>query len=200
MRHLAAVAACCLVILAGIATARAAEDGSSATVNLWPIFDDRVDPLEKSRVRSGAGPLVHSSRSLDGDVTEFAFRPFFFRREEQAAQRLEWEFLYPLMTYRRSGSDWDFQFLRLLNARGEGSPRAGREERTDFFPFFFSGVRNDGETSLGIMPFWGHVHDRFFWEEFDWVMFPLYARSVRTGTETHYFPWPLISTRSIACP
>ncbi len=106
----------------------------------------------------------------------------------------EWELLYPLVTYRRKEADWDFQFLRLLNARGEGSPQAGREEHADFFPFYFSGVRENGETYLGIMPFWGKVYDRLFWEEFEWVMFPLYARIVRSGAETHYFPWPLIST------
>jgi hypothetical protein len=174
--------------------ARGRAEEAPPPLNLWPLFDDRVDPLEKARVRSGAGPLVHSSRSLDGDVEEFAIRPLFFWRGEKAAEISEWEFLYPLATYRRKGADWDFQFLRLLNARAEGSPQAGREEHADFFPFYFSGVRDNGETYVGIMPFWGKVYDRFFWEEFEWILFPLYARSVRSGAETHYFPWPLFST------
>jgi hypothetical protein len=184
--------------LAALPAARAAEEAPSQPLNLWPAYDDRVDPVERARVRSGVGPLIHSSRSTDGDVTEFALRPIFFWREEQAGQRLEWEFLYPLLTYRRHEGDWDFQLLRLVNARGEGSPQAGREEHADFAPFYFSGVRENGETYYGVLPFWGHVYDRFFWEEWEWVLFPLYARTIRTGAETWYAPWPLISvTRGV---
>ena len=138
-------------------------------------------PWRKPGSARAWGPWCIPVAPWTATSTEFALRPLFFWREELAAQRLEWEFLYPLMTYRRSGNDWDFQFLRLLTARGEGSPQAGREERADFFPFYFSGVRDNGESYLGVMPFWGHVYDRLFWEEFEWVMFPLYARSVRLG-------------------
>jgi hypothetical protein len=190
-----------LLILLGIlalAGAAPAEEDAPSALNLWPVFDGRVDPLEKARVRSGVGPLIHSSRSLDGDVEEFALRPLFFWRGDKAAQTSEWEFLYPLATYRQREGDWDFQFLRLLNARGEGSPQAGREEHADFFPFYFSGVREDGEKYYGILPLWGKVYDRLFWEEWEWVLFPLYARTVRSGGENFYFPWPILSiTRGV---
>jgi len=184
-----------VLALAGVALA---EEDAPSTLNLWPFFDNRVDPLEKARVRSGVGPLIHSSRSLDGDAEERALRPLFFWRGEKTAQTSEWEFLYPLATYRRREGDWDFQFLRLLNARREGSPQAGREEHADFSPFFFSGVRENGEKYYGVLPFWGKVYDRFFWEEWEWVLFPLYARTVRSGAENYYFPWPILSiTRGV---
>lgn len=170
-----------------------AGDEMPPALNFWPFFDDRVDPLEKARVRSGVGPLIHSSRSLDGDVEEIALRPLFFWRGEKAAQTSEWEFLYPLATYRRREGDWDLQLLRVINARGEGTPQAGRGERSDFFPFYFSGVRENGDAYYGIMPLWGKVYDRLFWEEWDWVLFPLYSRTVRSGAENFYFPWPILS-------
>jgi len=189
-----------LILLGVLALAGAgrAEEGASPALNLWPFFDSRVDLLEKARVRSGVGPLIHSSRSLDGDVEEFGLRPLFFWRGDQTEQTSEWEFLYPLATYRRREGDWDFQFLRLFNARGEGSPQAGREEHADFSPFYFSGVRESGEKYYGILPLWGKVYDRFFWEEWEWVLFPLYSRTVRSGAETYYFPWPILSvTRGV---
>ena len=196
-RGAAGVALVLLGILALAGVALAEEDIRSA-LNLWPFFDNRVDPLEKARVRSGVGPLMHSSTSLSGDVEERALRPLFFWRGEKAAQTSEWEFLYPLATYRRREGDWDFQFLRLFNARGEGSPQAGREEHADFSPFYFSGVRESGEKYYGILPLWGKVYDRFFWEEWEWVLFPLYSRTVRSGAETYYFPWPILSvTRGV---
>jgi hypothetical protein len=175
-----------------------AGDGAPAPLNLWPVFDDRVDPLEKARVRSGLGPLLHWSRSLDGTVEEVGLRPLFFWRGDQAEDTSEWEWLYPVSTYRRREADWDFQFLRLLNARAEGSVQAERGERSDFFPFYFSGVRETGERYVGIVPFWGKVYDRLFWEEWEWALFPLYARTVRSGAQNWYFPWPVLSvTRGV---
>jgi hypothetical protein len=181
-----------------LAAASAAEEGATRPLNLWPLYDDREDPLDRARVRSGLGPLLMSSRSTDGEVSQFAFRPLFFWREEHGARRLEWDLVYPLVTYRRSEGDWEFKFLEIMTARGEGSPQVGREERADFFPFYFSGVRENGEKYSGVMPFGGHIYNRLFWEEFEWVLFPLYARTVRTGVETRYFPWPLVSvTRGV---
>jgi hypothetical protein len=189
-------AAIVLLVLAGMLGLPAqgrAEDEAGPPLNLWPVFDVRTDPLERARVRTGVGPLVHSSRSLDGDIEEFALRPLFFWRGDKAARTSEWEFLYPLATYRRQEADWDFQFLQLLNARAEGSPEAGRGEQSGFFPFYFRGVRETGEPYFGILPLWGKVYDRLFWEEFEWVLFPFYARTVRAGAQTSYFPWPLVS-------
>jgi len=191
-RRARAIALILLGLVACAAAARA-EETPPAPVNLWPAFDDRVDPLAKARVRSGVGPLFHWSRSLDGNVEEFAFRPLFFWRRDAAADTVEREFLYPVSTYRRKESDWDFQFVRLLNARAEGSVQAGREARRDFFPFYFSGVRETGESYRGVLPFWGKVYDRLFWEELEWVCFPFYMRTVRTGAQNRYFPWPLLS-------
>ncbi len=175
-----------------------ADDQTPQSVNLWPVYDERVDPLDRARDQSGLGPVLWSSRSLDGEVREFGVRPFFFWREEKADQKLEWEFLYPLMTYRRHEADAEYQFIHFIAWRAEGSPQAGREEHRDVLPFYFSGTRENGEEYLGIMPFWGKVYDRFFWEEWEWVLFPLYARTVRTGTQNWYFPWPLLSvTRGV---
>jgi len=175
-----------------------AEDDHPTALNLWPVYDERVDPLDGARDQSGLGPMLWSSRSPDGDTREYALRPLFFWREEMASRKLEWEFLYPLMTYRRLQGDWEFQFIHFLSGRGEGSPQAGREVHRDFFPFYFSGVRENGEAYFGILPFWGKVYDRFFGEEWEWIGFPLYVRTVRTGTETQFFPWPLISvTRGV---
>jgi hypothetical protein len=188
-----AVVALLMLGIPGLPVEGRADADTHLPRNFWPVFDDRVDPLERARVRTGVGPLIHSGRSLDGEVEEFAIRPLFFRRTEKAGDRLEWEFLYPLMTYRESEGDWDFQFFRILNARHEGSPQAGRERHSDFFPFYFSGVRETGEPYYGILPFWGKVYDRLFWEEWEWVLFPFYVRTVRTGAETRYFPWPLVS-------
>ena len=195
-------AAIALILVAGLGLPAGghAEDSASGPINLWPVYDNRVNPLDRTRERSGLGPLLWSSRSLDGDVEEFGIRPFFFRREEKANRKLEWDFLYPLTTYRSSEGDWEFKFIEIFNFRAEGSPQAGREDRADFFPFYFSGTRENGEKYLGIMPFGGKVYDRFFGEEAEWVLFPLYYQKMRLGKVTTFFPWPLLSVTRGATP
>lgn len=189
----AAAMALILVSGLGLPAGGHAEDGVSGPINLWPVYDNRVNPLDRTRERSGLGPVFWSSRSLDGDVEEFGIRPFFFRREEQANQTLEWDFLYPIAMYRRTEADWELKVFELATFRSEGTPQAGHEERRDVFPFYFSGTREDGTAYWGIMPFGGKAYDRFFGEEAEWALFPLYFRSVRRGEATTYFPWPLLS-------
>jgi len=171
-------------------------DAPSEPINLWPVYDDRVDPLDRARERSGLGPLLMSSRSTDGEVSQFAFRPLFFWREEHGARRLEWDFLYPFVTYRRHEGDWEFKFLEIMTARGEGSPQAGREDRYDLFPVYTSGTTETGRKYLAILPFGGSAPNWWFQDEAEFVLFPLYARFVKQGAETRYFPWPIISVTS----
>ncbi|HSC71564.1 MAG TPA: hypothetical protein VLH58_09440 [Candidatus Methylomirabilis sp.] len=182
-------------VLAGSSGAWAGEPPEGRPLNVWPFYDERNDPVERTHDRSGLGPIVDSQRALDGSTEDFAIRPFFHLRQERQLDKLEWEALYPLMSYSRSGRDWEFQFLHLLNLRAEGSQPTERERRADFFPFYMSGTSETGETYHAVLPFGGRIlGGRIFGQdEMDFVMFPLYARFVKLGVETRYLPWPLIS-------
>ena len=191
-----------LLVLASGASAADSVEPSEATrgpggrtLNLWPVYEERDDPVDRTHVQGGLGPVVESQRALDGSTEDFAIRPLFHLSKERQLDKLEWEALYPFMSYSRSGRDWEFQFLMLLNFRAEGSQPKERERRADFFPFYMSGTADTGETYHAVLPFGGRVlGGRIFGQdEMDFVMFPLYARFVKMDTETHYFPWPLIS-------
>ncbi|HWU40933.1 MAG TPA: hypothetical protein VN203_25060 [Candidatus Acidoferrum sp.] len=187
-----------LMLTPGIQAAEgpdAAENSGDDTLNLWPVYEQREDPVDRARVQGGLGPIVESRRALDGSTEEFGIRPFFHLSKERQLDKLEWEAVYPLMSYTRSEKDWEFQLIYLLNFRGEGSQPAERERRADFFPFYMSGTADTGETYHAVFPIGGRVlGGRILGEdEMDFVMFPLYARFVKMGTETHYLPWPLVS-------
>lgn len=185
----------CLLLLSGAWAADPAEGpgAGEGALNLWPVYDRRDDPVDRMHVQSGLGPLVESQRAPEGSREEFALRPLFHRREERRFDRLEWEVLYPLMSYSRSERDYEFQFIQLIHVRGEGSRPEDRERRADFFPFYMSGTTETGETYHAVLPFGGRVFNRLGQDEADWVMFPLYAHFVKQGAETYYFPWPLVS-------
>ena len=161
--------------------------------NVWPLYDERDDPLERLHLRSGLGPLLVSGRSPDDAIEMAAVRPLFFWREDKPDMRLQWEVLYPLMSYTRTEQDREFQMLQLLNFRQEGSRRGEREERFDLFPFYLSGKTESGEEYHAFLPFGGRALNRLGQDELEFVLFPLYARFVKAGVETRFFPWPLIS-------
>ena len=172
----------------------AGDAGTGAgTWNLWPLYDERDDPVDRMHVQSGLGPLLTFSRSSDSTVETAGFRPFFHWRKDTAPDRLEWEFLYPVMSYSRVEEDSKFQFLQILNFRHEGSDPKAREHRFDLFPFYMSGTTETGEEYRAVFPFFGRVLNRMFQDEAEFVLFPLYARFVQLGVETRYFPWPILS-------
>jgi len=182
-----------LALVLGVPAGAQAAEPAGRPLNLWPFYDERDDPVERAHYTGGLGPLVLSGRSQDGAVEELALRPLFYRREDKVRQVLEWEALYPLLTYSRHEEDWEFQFLQLLSARNEGSRPTERERRADFFPFYLSGTTEEGEEYRAVLPFGGRALNRLGQDELEFVLFPLYARFVKQGVETRYFPWPLVS-------
>jgi len=169
---------------------------TAGSLNVWPLYDERDDPVDRRHVQSGLGPLLESSRSPDSTVGTAAFRPLFHWQKEVQPDRLEWEFLYPLMSYSRVEEDAKFQLLQVLNFRFENTDPAAREERFDLWPFYFSGKTETGETYRALLPFGGRAVNRLFQDELEFFLFPLYARFVQLGTETRYFPWPIVSVVS----
>jgi hypothetical protein len=172
----------------------AAAPGADRPLNLWPVYQERVDPVDDAHVRSGLGPIVEAERDLDEPVRGLAVRPLLYHLRDQTGDRdqTEVDVLYPVFTYRRTDRDWDFQLLLLLNGRSEGQS-GERERRFDLFPIYFSGQREDGQTYRAVMPFGYRFFDRLGQDEIRFVLFPLYAEFVKGETTTTYTPWPLVS-------
>ena len=148
-------------------------------INVWPVYDERDDPVDRMHVQSGLGPLLAFGRSPNDVVENRAFRPLFYWRKDTQPERLEWEVLYPLMAYSRVEEDSKFQFLQLLNFRHEGSDPKAREDRYELFPVYASGTTETGRKYLAILPFGGSAPNCWFQDEAEFVLFPLYARFVR---------------------
>jgi hypothetical protein len=163
------------------------------TLNLWPFYDQRDDPVDRVHVQSGLGPLLTFSRSPNANVENRAFRPFFHWNKDTQPERQEWEAVYPLMTYSRVEEDAKFQFLEVLNFRDEGTDPKAREDRYELFPVYVSGKTETGEKYLVILPFGGWAPNAWWQDEAEFVLFPLYARFVKQGARTYYFPWPILS-------
>jgi hypothetical protein len=120
--------------------------------------------------------------------------------------------LYPVLTYRRFGTEYRWQLGQLLSFAGGESPQGGDQKRFTLFPLYFqqrSPVTNENYTAL--IPFYGHLQKRLFRDEIFFVMFPIYSQTRKRDviTDNYLFPffdlrhgeglhgwqfWPLVGT------
>jgi hypothetical protein len=153
--------------------------------------------------RLAAGPLFHQFKlTLDsGDRTE-ALGPLFSieRRDEQRqitwppfmAYRLdkgtdsaEFDFLYPVFTYDRFGSEYRVQLGQLISFAGGQNQKENIQKRFTLFPVYFHQRSLDPALNYtALLPFYGQVRNRLFRDEINFVMLPLYLQTRKKDVVT----------------
>lgn len=166
------------------ATSSATSTGSIFT--LWPIVDYRSSPQNNFASLGLAGPLLRYERH--DTRTRFGLRPLYYR-ETDGKGGIESDLLYPLMTYRSNQDERSFQFFHLLTSD------VTTEEGSDFmlFPFLFYRNPPQGEGYFAFFPLGGKILNRFGRDRIQFVLFPLYSKTERKGTETTNLLWPFFS-------
>jgi len=165
-----------------------AEEGSIIT--FWPFFDYRESPRQGFRNLSVLGPLFKFQRTGETEVT--AVRPFFYRTEDANDDTARTAYLYPLA----STETWaDRKYSQVLQLFQKRTPLPGEVERrgTMLFPFYISGTSEKHGHYVSVFPFYGDIYDRFWKDEYHYVLFPLYGRTVKKGTETRNYLYPFFS-------
>lgn len=167
------------------------EDGAIHT--FWPLFDYRESPREGFRNLSILGPLLKFQRN--GTTTDTAIRPFFYRTDDEDGDTARTEYLYPLASTETWAEGKYFQILHLFQKR---TPAPGVEESrgTMLFPFYISGTSEKYGPYVSVFPFYGDIYERFWRDEYHYVLFPLYGRTVKNGTETRNYLYPIFSVTS----
>lgn len=181
------------------ATARKAKEGTIAAqakkgtiFTLWPLIDYRSSPAEGFSNLSILGPLIKFQKR--GDDRETAIRPFFYQSNHSKDLASSTYFLYPA-AYHESTPDADtYQVLRLFQKstfrKDEGTER---EQSTMLFPFYIEGTSEKRGPYRSLFPFYGDIYDRFWRDEYHFLMFPIYGSTVNRGTTTRHYLWPIFS-------
>jgi hypothetical protein len=185
------------VLAAGLGLALLSPSASAATVNWWPAFVG--EPAEEEagfRRWQGAGPLLFGQPA--GPERATGLRPLYGRfvnRED--SQRQRWHVLYPVFNYRQTAQASELNVFNLLTLRRVEAPeeRADQAATTqlDVFPFIFYRSSPDPERSYaGLFPLYGSAQAKFWQDEIEWALFPLYTRYEKGGVRTTATPWPFI--------
>lgn len=192
--YMAALAIC---LSTGVPRAAAGESsaGEGTIFTFWPLVDYRESPREGFSNLSILGPLVKFQKS--GGETDFAVRPLFYRTSNAKNRTASTEYLYPLAGSDSSPESSTFQFLKLFQTstyrKDEGK---NREKRSMFFPFYIRGESKKYGPYTSVFPFYGDIYERFWRDEYHYVLFPLYGRTVKKGTTSTNVLYPIFNVVS----
>ena len=159
--------------------------------SLGPLFHVDRDKDHDSQEIDALGPFITSKR--DKSRSEFGLRPLFYLVEDRESDSTEFDFLYPVATYDRREEDRRFQFLvYLLSYESNMKPSGFREREFTLFPLIFTKSAEDKEKSyFALFPVYGRVQDKFFRDEINFFLFPLFLQTKRGEATAYSFLWPI---------
>lgn len=174
-----------------------ATDGAD-TQGAWPVFG----PIY-SRVAGSLAPAVETSVAgpilrfrLEDAARSAALSPLFFRSEDEATESEETDFLYPVITFDRFGSERRWQFLQLVSLSGGRTSEDESQTRFTIFPFYFSQRSSSATNSyLALFPLGGRLKNRLFRDEIEFALFPLYSKTRKRDVVTRNYLYPLVHLR-----
>lgn len=180
-----------------MATAACAEDAPSgqdgvSSFTIWPLIDYRENPKEKSSRLSLLGPFISFEQKGEDSIT--AFRPLFFGESNHRTGTSSARYVYPLSSSENTPETSRFELLHIVQKdvfRKDESTAA--ESSFMFFPFIISGESKKYGPYTSIFPLYGDIYERFWKDEYHYVLFPLYSRTVKKGTTNYNLLYPFFT-------
>lgn len=167
---------------------------SASFLELGPLIHQFPLTTDPGTRTEALGPLI--SYELAESRRSWAFSPFFASVSDPETERLNWDFLYPLMTYDRYGPEYRWQFFQLLSFSGGQTLEEEEKDRLTLFPLFFLQQSSDPDDSYwALVPFYGRLQNRLFQDEIAFVLFPGYLRTEKNEVVTHHGLFPLFHLR-----
>jgi hypothetical protein len=165
-----------------------------ADVLAGPAFSHFRMTLEPGERTEAVGPFYYSEDTED--VTRWAIPPLFSAARNHAVDSLEIDFVYPVLTYDRFGAEYRFQILQLLNFAGGRTPSDTNAHRFSLFPFYLQQRSADGTRNYtSVLPFYGHLENRFFRDEIDYILMPLWVKTRKKEVITENYLYPVFHRR-----
>ena len=162
--------------------------------SIGPLFDNFPLTLQPGDRTEILGPIFHSQTAET--EKQWAIHPLISRTEDQSLEYLEWDFLYPLLSYDQFGQEYRFHIFQLFNFSGGGDVEGTNRHRFSLFPFYFQQrSKNPDYNYTALFPFYGTLKNRLFKDEIKFVAFPLYVRTEKKGVTTWNAPYPIFHIR-----
>lgn len=159
-----------------------------------PLLHEFRLTLEPGTREEFVGPLYYRQKSDESLL--WSFPPFFTRYTNPALEQEEYESIYPLLTYRRFGTESRWQFLQIFSFGGASTVDAEVKSKADVWPiFFYQHSTSPTNSYFWLLPFYGRVKNHLFRDEVKIVAFPFYLWSRKGEQETDNYLWPIFHLR-----
>src|SRR6201999_1956702 len=127
--------------------------------------------LQSGHREEAAGPFYFSQES-DGE-TQFGLPPFYNQTLPPKIGWSEWNFFYPVIDYRRFGSEYRLQIAELLSFSGGKTQEPQKAKGFTIFPIYFQMRSQDTNLNYtAFVPFYGELKNRLFRDDVKFVLFP----------------------------
>jgi hypothetical protein len=172
----------------------AAETNSAVDEKIFgPAFSRFGLTLSPGFREEWVGPLYYHERRETLDI--WAIPPFLSYSKDADLDMAEIDFLYPLLSYDRFGLEYRFQILQLFSFAGGGTQDDKDRDRFTLFPFFFLQRGEEGAGYWALFPVYGHLRNRLFRDEIDFILWPGYVRTRKRDVVTWNYLFPVIHHR-----
>ena len=189
---------CCLrgfviLFLIAISVSAHAQDENDS-VHAGFLFDRHELTLIPGEQIQAAGPFFYRTDSEFEDI--FALPPFFSRSTIEATDSEEYDFLYPLLTYDRYGLEYRWQICQLFNFSGGQTQDEDLRKRFTLFPIYFQQRGDDpGDNYTAVFPIYGEVRNRMFRSRIEFILWPMYVKTVKRGRNSPLPSDPFLAAR-----
>jgi hypothetical protein len=163
-------------------------------LHIGPLFDDfqlTLDPGHRTEV---LGPLFYSEQK-DTQKT-WALPPLFSDTTDAGVDSREYDFAYPVLTYRRYGLEHRWQLAQIFSFAGGQNGDEQKAERFSLFPFYIQQRSEEpGQDYTAVFPFYGHLKNRIFRDEIFFVAFPIFGETRKADVVTDNYLYPVFDLR-----
>ena len=164
-------------------------------IDAGPVFSKFQLTLSSGHRCEAAGPFYYSQQSES--QWQWAVPPFFCYTKTPDVDWTEWEFLYPIIDYRRFGAEYRLQFVEFLSFSGGRASLEHDARKFTIFPIYFQQRAPDTNLNFtAVVPFYGELKNRLFRDEIKFVMFPLYSETRKKDVVTDNYLYPIFDLRS----
>ena len=163
-------------------------------LDVGPLFDTFPLTLTEGRRTEALGPLFYSEQ--EESRRTWAVPPILSREWDPATDYNEVDFGYPVITYRRFGTEYRWQLVQVFSFAGGQDQQETNSSRFTLFPLYFQQRSPDPSRNYtAVAPFYGHLENRLFRDEIFFVMFPIYGQSRKKDVVTDNYLYPIFHLR-----
>ena len=159
-----------------------------------PFYDQFPLTLDSGQRTEAAGPFFYEQEK-DTEKAR-AIPPLFSSDSDPAIEQSEDDFLYPLLTHIKYGTEYRWQFLQLFSFSGGQDPKDFKKRRFTIFPFYFqqrAPATNENYTAL--FPIYGHINGRLFRDKIFFILFPIYGETQKRDVVNDNYLYPFFNVR-----